>query len=112
MLRHEFKVDHETIEPMKVPQWHGGRFSGQTGVFADILWLLAVIALGIAVVYTYCRNELDPLLNSLECLCTNQGSECHSAVQYSKVWWDNYWSAVLPASNVIIDRLVSLNIGL
>merc|ERR1740130_1025931 len=49
MLRHEFKVDHETIEPMKVPQWHGGRFSGNAGVYGDILWLFAVIALGIAV---------------------------------------------------------------
>jgi len=108
MLRHEFKVDHEAIEPMKVPQWHGGRFSGSQGVLGDIMWLFAVIALGIAIVVTYCRNELDPLLNSLECLCTNQGTECHSAQQYNKAWWDNYWSAVLPASNVIIDRLKNL----
>jgi len=108
MLRHEFKVDHETIEPMKVPQWHGGRFSGNAGVYGDILWLFAVIALGIAVVWTYCRRELDPLLNSLECLCSNQGSECYAAQQYSKAWWDSYWSTVLPASNMIIDKLKGL----
>jgi len=105
MLRHEFRTDHEQTEPIKVPQWHGGYFSGTQGVYGDVLWLLAVIALGTAVVFTYCRTELNPLLNSLECLCSNQGSECHSAQQYSKAWWDNYWSATLPASNMIIDRL-------
>lgn len=106
MLRYEFKVDHDTIEPMKVPQWHGGIFSGTHAVLADVLWLLLIILPGIAIVFTYCRNELDPLLGSLECLCRNEGSGCYSAQQYSKAWWDNYWSTVLPASNMIIDRLM------
>lgn len=105
MLRHEFKKDHGSIQDMKVPQWHGGRVSGWAGVLADMAWFFAVILLGIAIVYTYCNKELNPLLDSLECLCTVTGPKCFSAQHYSKAWWDSYWTTMLPASNMIIDQL-------
>jgi len=105
MLRHEFKKDHESIQDMKVPQWHGGRVSGWLGVLADMAWFFAVIILGIAIVYTYCQKELNPLLDSLECLCTVTGPQCFSAQHYSKAWWDTYWTTMLPAANLIIDQL-------
>jgi hypothetical protein len=105
MLRHEFKTDHMSIADMKVAQWHGGLFSGTVSVLSDVVWFMCVIALGIAIVYTYCKIELNPLLDSLECLCLAQGEHCYSAQKYSKSWWDTYWSTVLPASNAIIDKL-------
>jgi len=79
MLRHEFQKDHMDIEDMQVPSWHGGFLSGNVSVIGDIFWFLGVIALGMVIVFTYCSTELNPLLDSLECLCAGQGSQCHSA---------------------------------
>lgn len=105
MLRHEFKKDHESIQEMKVPQWHGGAVSGWIGVIFDMAWFFAVILLGAAIVYTYCQRELNPLLDSLECLCTVTGPQCFSANHYTKQWWDTYWTTMLPAADLIIDQL-------
>jgi len=105
MLRHEFKEDHMQIANMKVPQWHGGWCSGSMTVVGDIFRFLAVIAFAGVIVYTYCQTELNPLLDSLECLCLGQGERCQQSNMFTKVWWDNYWSTVMPASNTIIDQL-------
>lgn len=108
MLRHEFQQDHTSIEDMRVPQWHGGLFTGTVSVTGDISWFLGVIALGIFIVWTYCNTELNPLLDSLECLCAVQGSKCFEANYYTKSWWDSYWSNTLPASNMIINELTAI----
>lgn len=108
MLRHEFKNDHMSVEDMLVPQWHGGAFTGNMSVLTDIAWFLGVIALGIVIVFTYCHTELNPLLDSLECLCAVQGSKCYGAQHYTKQWWDSYWSTTLPASDMIINQLKSM----
>jgi len=108
MLRTEFKEDHDKIEDMQVPQWHGGRISGKTSVSIDMASFFFVIGFGCLIVFTYTQNELNPLLESLECLCSVQGSQCFEANQYSKTWWDTYWATTLPASNTIIDQLKAI----
>jgi len=106
MLRTEFKNDHMNIEDMEVPQWHSGVFSGNMNVVFDICSVFAVIACAGLIVYTFTQNELNPLLESLECLCSVQGSRCYEAQHYSKEWWQVYWSRTLPASKAIIESIV------
>lgn len=105
MLRFELKHDHMTMTEMRVPQWHRGYLPAFLSVVFDGLFFISVIAFACAIVYTYTHNELNPLIHSLECLCSTQGSQCYAAQHYSKTWWDTYWSTTLPASNAIIDQL-------
>jgi hypothetical protein len=106
MLRYEFQKDHKDIEDMKVPQKF--LFEGRHAIATDLTWLLGVIVLSMVVVWTYTHTELDPLLHSLECVCASQGPRCAEAQFYNKQWWDSYWSATMPASNVIINDLASV----
>lgn len=108
MLRHEFKEDHLAIKTMTVAQWHGGYLPMWSSVAGDIVRFLFVIAFAVVIVITYCKFELNPLLSSLECLCSVQGSQCLDATRYSKMWWDRYWSTTLPASGIIINQLKAL----
>jgi hypothetical protein len=104
MLRVEFKTDHlEGIDDMEVLDVHV--LYGERAVIWDILRFLSVIAFSAAIVWTYTHVELDPLVNSLECLCTVDGSTCRDAQYYNRLWWDEYWSTTWPASNMIIDQL-------
>jgi len=105
MLRTEFKNDHMNTNSMQVPSWHGGIVSGRASVTSDIAGFFFVIAFAAIIVYTFTQNELNPLLESLECLCSVQGPKCYEANHYSKAYWDTYWSTTLPASNAIIDQL-------
>lgn len=111
MLRNDFKNDHlKHTEDMQVPQWHKGvvprgYLTGEMMVMGDAFGFLLVIAMSLAIVYTYTQNELNPILDRLECLCSVQGPQCYEANHYSKAWWDTYWSTTLPASKAIIDEL-------
>lgn len=107
MLRHEFKEDHMSIDPMQVPQLSKGWFNSNIHIINDAAWMIGVIVLGVIIVGTYCHTELDPLLHSLECVCSVQGPNCAEAQAFSKSWWDTYWSSTMPSSNLIIDQLVS-----
>jgi hypothetical protein len=101
MLRTEFKNDHMRVEPMSVPRY----MLGGHGVVQDILVFFFVIAFSASIVYTYSVVELNPLVDSLTCLCNVEGAHCNEAQLYSKAWWDRYWSVTMPASAKIIDEL-------
>jgi len=105
MLRTEFRNDHMSTSAMVVPQWTGGRLTGSMMVTGDVIGFFFVIASAMVIVYTYTQNELNPLLDSLQCVCSVAGSQCFEANHYSKAWWDTYWSTTLPASMAIIEQL-------
>lgn len=107
MLRVEFRNDHLNTDDLIVPQLHGGSVHGRFSVMADIVLFVFIILFAAAVVYTYCSTELDPLIDSLECLCTVSGERCYESRSYPKDWWDTYWSTTLPAANMIIRQLNS-----
>jgi hypothetical protein len=101
MLRTEFKNDHMNVKEMKVARKFGGRHS----VVQDIFLFVCLIAFSAAIVITYSVYELNPLVDSLECLCTVDGPQCNEARLYSKSWWDTYWSTTMPAATMIIEQL-------
>jgi hypothetical protein len=107
MLRPEYRNDHMEVEEMQVPHWHSGRVDESFQVLGDTFGFILVILFAMAIVYTYRHNELNPVLESLDCLCTADGPRCFEAYRYDKVFWDMYWSTTLPASRVIIDSLQS-----
>merc|ERR1719324_1140705 len=51
MLRHEFKMDHLSIEDMKVATLHRGLLSGRKFVLLDIIQFLFIILMGCVIVY-------------------------------------------------------------
>merc|ERR1719230_771960 len=51
MLRHEFKMDHLTIDDMKVANLHGGMLSGRKTVLMDILAFVSIILVACVIVY-------------------------------------------------------------
>lgn len=105
MLRHELKVDHMSIDDIRVTNIHHGWLSGRKTVYMDILSFLGIIAFAFCIMHTYCSVELNPIHDALTCLCSRDGPRCYAAQKFSKPWWDNYWSTTLPAANLIIDRL-------
>jgi len=108
MLRNEFRNDHLNTDDMIVPHIHGGSLHGRASVLFDTFVFLFIICFSAAVVVTYCSTELNPLIDSLECLCSVSGERCHESQHYSKEWWDTYWSTTLPAANMIIEQLPAL----
>jgi hypothetical protein len=128
MLRLEFKNDHALIEPLQVQHVHrwvqglecvrskpslqavASKFNwieGDHAVVFDMCVLFVIIGAAVFVVYTYCSTELNPLIDALNCLCNNAGERCYESQQFSKYWWDTYWSTTLPAANLIIDQLAA-----
>jgi len=108
MLRHEFRMDHLTIEDIRVSHVHGSIVSGHKAVLFDILTFLGLIFFGSCIVYSYCSVEMNPVIDALSCLCSKEGPQCQDTQQFDKTFWDNYWSSTLPAANLIIDRLKEL----
>jgi hypothetical protein len=110
MLRHEFREDHYKIDDMVVRHIHRLwlPISGRKFFWNDILQFVAIIVFASVIVYTFTEVELNPLIASLQCLCSRDGPECYDAQQFSRMWWDRYWSTTLPAANDIIDQLKDL----
>jgi len=105
MIRYELKQDHLTCDDMRVRHFSGGFLSGRHTVLMDLAQFIGIIVFGIAIVYTYCTVEMNPLSDAISCLCSKDGPRCHDAQHFSKSWWDEYWSTTLPAANLIIDQL-------
>lgn len=103
MIREEFVKEHMEILPMCIP---APSWTSKNKVWIDITALFGVVMLCIIIVWTYCSVELNPLYNSLSCVCLSDGPQCLEATKYSKAWWDTYWTTTFPKANTLIDRLV------
>jgi len=104
MIRYELKQDHLSCDDMRVRHFSSSS-SGRHTVLMDLLQFFGIIVFGMAIVYTYCTVEMDPLIDAIGCLCSKEGPRCHDAQHFSKAWWDQYWSTTMPAANLIIDQL-------
>jgi len=74
----------------------------------DMFWALTVIVFVTLLSFFHYTKELIPIREALECACHVEGAQCFEATHYSKEWWYEYWTEVVPKARADIRRLNGL----
>lgn len=99
MVDSQLSQEHMEIMPMT---FHKPSYMQISHVWSGMAGLAAIALFAFSIVITYCNVELTPMYNSLRCLCSQEGPSCYEAEQYSKAFWDNYWSNTYPKADLMI----------
>lgn len=105
MLRAPMKSHHQELETIVI---HRQKWWLSVHLL-EFLLLAFVIGSAVAVAVAYQVQEMQPMSEALECLCSVEGSKCIDAAVHKKAWWDNYWMKIVPVASQQIDRLISGN---
>jgi hypothetical protein len=101
MLRSPLKSAHQELEALVL---HRRKWWLSVHCLEAIM-LILVVGAAAFVAYSYQMQELKPIAEALECLCSAAGPKCHEASIHSKDWWDTYWAETVPKASLKIDRL-------
>jgi len=101
MLRAPMKSAHQELEGLLLHR----RKLWMSVHFWEAVMLLGVVAAAVGVACSYQMQELKPISQALECLCSAEGPNCHEASMHTKAWWDTYWTETVPAASRQIDKL-------
>jgi len=106
MLRSPMKSAHQELEALLL---HRRRWPLSVHCL-EVLMLVLIVAAAVVIAYSFQSEELRPIHEALECLCSAEGSKCLSASVQTKDWWDNYWGRTVPAASQQIDLLFSASV--
>lgn len=102
MLRTPMKHAHQGLEALLL---HRRRLCVSVHCL-EAMMIVVVIGAAVAVAASYQWQELRPIHDALDCLCSVEGSTCRDASVHTKAWWDAYWSSTVPAASSQIDQLM------
>jgi len=103
MLRAPMKSAHQELEALLL---HRRKWWLSVHCL-EVIMLLIVVGGAIAVACSYQMEELRPISEALECLCSAEGSKCLAAPVHTKAWWDKYWAQTVPSASRQIDLLLA-----
>jgi len=103
MLRAPMKSAHQEIEALLLHR----RKLWMSVHFWEAVMLLAVVAAAVCVACSYQTQELQPISQALECLCSSEGPTCQEASLHTKAYWDTFWTKTLPMASMQIDKLLA-----
>jgi len=101
MLRSPMKSAHQELEALLLHR----RKLWMSVHFWEAVMILGVVAGAVCVAHSYQMQELRPISQALDCLCSAQGPTCQEASMHTKAWWDTYWTKTIPAASLKIDKL-------
>jgi hypothetical protein len=104
VLRPKVRKNAEQIHPMTVNMYGIDWLNKRPGIM-DFLWLMVVVGSACYIMYDYYYNTVDPLRNSIECACLNQGQQCVEARQFDYDFWYDYWQVKTPEVFKAVEAL-------
>lgn len=104
LLSPELRDEVEEVGSMTVPVRGEGFFTKQPAV-KDLLVLALFVLATISVMTVNHVAVVEPLTKSLQCACLSDGPQCFEAQQFSKQFWDNYWTKDVPQVFEDLDKL-------